>query len=53
MRVEDEMEDSQREYYLREHLRAIQDELGGVDGTMSEAWEYRERIEAADLPEAA
>jgi len=52
-RVEDEIESSQREYYLREHLRAIQDELGGVDGVMGEAWEYRERIEAAELSEAA
>ncbi|MFP4250664.1 MAG: endopeptidase La [Armatimonadota bacterium] len=53
MRVEDEMESSQREYYLREHLRAIQDELGGAEGAMGEAWEYRDRIDAADLPEAA
>ncbi len=52
LRVEDEIEDNQREYYLREHLRAIQDELGGPDGAMGEAWEYRERIEAAELPEA-
>ncbi len=52
-RVEDEIENSQREYYLREHLRAIQDELGGAEGAMGEAWEYRDRIEASDLPEAA
>ena len=51
-RVEEEMESSQREYYLREHLRAIQDELGQSEGVMGDAWEYRERIEAADLPEA-
>ncbi len=49
-RVEEEMDSSQREYYLREHLRAIQDELGQAEGTLGEAWEYRERIEVADLP---
>ncbi len=52
MRVEDEMESSQREYYLREHLRAIQDELGQNEGALGEAWEYRDRIEAAQLPES-
>ncbi|MEA3401912.1 MAG: endopeptidase La [Armatimonadota bacterium] len=52
-RVEDEIDSSQREYYLREHLRAIQDELGQVEGVMGEAWEYRERIEAAELPQRA
>lgn len=50
-RVEREIEGSQREYYLREHLRAIQDELGQVEGTLGDAAEYRELIEAADLPE--
>ncbi len=38
---------SQREYYLREEMRAIQDELG--DGGMSEIDEYRQRIESATL----
>ncbi len=52
-RVEEEMDNSQREYYLREHLRAIQDELGQADGAVGEAWQYRERIDAAQLPEAA
>ncbi len=52
-RVEEEIDNSQREYYLREHLRAIQNELGQADGVVGEAWEYRERIEAAQLPPAA
>ncbi len=52
-RVQDEMEDSQREYYLRERLRAIQDELGQREGIGSDAFEYRARIEAARLPEEA
>jgi ATP-dependent Lon protease len=49
-RVRKQMEKTQKEYYLREQLRAIQKELGereeGSDGL-----EYRERIEEADLPE--
>ncbi len=40
---------SQREYYLREEMRAIQDELG--DGGVSEVDEYRQRIDALSLPE--
>ena len=52
-RVQDEIEDSQREYYLRERLRAIQDELGQHEGVGGDAFEYRERIEAAKLPELA
>ncbi|MBR4422286.1 MAG: LON peptidase substrate-binding domain-containing protein, partial [Erysipelotrichaceae bacterium] len=31
-RVKDSIEDSQRDYYLREKLKAIKDELGGTDG---------------------
>src|SRR5690606_10957785 len=49
-RVRKQMEKTQKEYYLREQLRAIQKELGereeGSDGL-----EYRERIEEAYLPE--
>ncbi|MGD9497025.1 MAG: endopeptidase La [Armatimonadota bacterium] len=52
-RVEQGIDSSQREYYLREHLRAIQDELGQVEGAFGDAWEYREQIEAAGLPPAA
>ncbi len=40
---------SQREYYLREEMRAIQDELG--DGGVSEIDEYRQKIDALTLPE--
>ena len=49
--VESEMEKGQREYFLRQQLKAIQDELGEVDETQAEANELRERIEAANLPE--
>jgi len=52
-RVEEEIDDSQREYWLREHLRAIQDELGQREGPSGDADEYRARIMAADLPDEA
>ena len=51
--VESEMEKGQREYYLREQLKAIQRELGEEDETQAEVNELRERIEAAELPEEA
>ena len=51
--VESEMEKGQREYYLREQLKAIQQELGEGDEQQAEVNELRERVEAADLPEHA
>ncbi len=51
--VESEMQKGQREYYLREQLKAIQRELGEEDETQAEVNELRERIEAAGLPEHA
>ena len=48
-RVRDEMSTSQREFYLREQLRAIQEELGDREGTTQEADEYREKVEAAKM----
>ncbi|MCD6361364.1 MAG: LON peptidase substrate-binding domain-containing protein, partial [Armatimonadetes bacterium] len=52
-RVEEEIDDTQREYWLREHLRAIQDELGQREGVSGDAEDYRRRVEAADMPEEA
>jgi ATP-dependent Lon protease len=49
--VESEMEQGQREYFLRQQLKAIQDELGEGDEQQAEISELRERIEAAELPE--
>ena len=51
--VQSEMEKGQREYFLRQQLKAIQEELGEVDETAAEAEELRERLEAAGLPEHA
>jgi ATP-dependent Lon protease len=50
-RVKQQMDANQREYYLREQMKAIQKELGGDEA--SEAAELRERLEAKELPEHA
>ena len=51
--VQSEIDKGQREYYLREQLKAIQQELGEADEQQAEINELRERIEAASLPEDA
>ncbi|MDW8051189.1 MAG: endopeptidase La [Armatimonadota bacterium] len=50
-RVEKELGDTQREYYLREQLKAIQRELGERDEKFSEVEEYRARIADSGMPE--
>jgi endopeptidase La len=47
--AQQEMTDAQRQYYLRQQLKAIQEELGEKEG--AETQELRDRIEAAKLPE--
>ncbi len=49
----DEMSKEQREYLLRQQLRAIQQELGEKDGEKVELQLLRERFEKANLPEEA
>jgi ATP-dependent Lon protease len=49
--VQSELEKGQREYFLRQQLKAIQEELGESDEQAAEAKELRERIEAAELPD--
>ncbi|MCU1294728.1 MAG: ATP-dependent protease La [Bryobacterales bacterium] len=49
----DEMSKEQREYLLRQQLRAIQQELGEKDGEKAELELLRERFEKANLPEEA
>ncbi len=51
--VEEEVGKSQREYFLREQMRAIQKELGETDDSQREIDELREQIEKASLPEEA
>ncbi len=48
--AQQEMTDAQRQYYLRQQLKAIQDELG--EGEKNELGELRARIAAAKLPDA-
>src|ERR1700733_2100121 len=48
---QDSVQSSQRDYYLREQLKAIQKELGDVDDTQKDIAELREKIEHAGMPE--
>ena len=50
-RVKDQMTKSQREYFLREQLKAIQQELGQFDEVQAEIDEYKEKIRTAGMPE--
>ena len=49
--VQDQVQQSQRDYYLREQMKAIQKELGEQDEGQREVEELREKIEAAGMPE--
>jgi ATP-dependent Lon protease len=51
--VQSEVDKGQREFFLRQQLKAIQDELGEGDEQQAEVNELREKIEAAGLPEEA
>ncbi|MCX8006681.1 MAG: endopeptidase La [Coriobacteriia bacterium] len=51
-RVKESMTKTQREYFLREQLKAIQQELGQYDEMQAEIEEYKQKIEAAGMPEA-
>jgi ATP-dependent Lon protease len=50
--VQSEVGKNQREYFLREQLKAIQKELGEDDDQQKEIEELREKIDAAGMPEA-
>ena len=52
-RVKKQVDKLQREYYLREQLKAIQKELGERDGVTDEIEEYQRKIEEAELPKEA
>ncbi len=47
----EEMDKSQREYYLREQLRAIKTELGDMEEATEDMEEFREKIKAAKMPQ--
>lgn len=50
-RVKNQMEKSQREYYLNEQMKAIQKELGGLDENMpTEREEYETKIKQSGMP---
>ncbi|MGI8964351.1 MAG: endopeptidase La [Thermomicrobiales bacterium] len=51
--VQEELSKSQREYFLREQLKAIQKELGEGSESEAEVDELRTKIEAAGMPEEA
>ncbi|UVI28139.1 endopeptidase La [Paenibacillus spongiae] len=50
-RVKKQMEKTQKEYYLREQMKAIQKELGEKEGRAGEVEELRTQMAEADLPE--
>src|SRR5271154_3396874 len=49
--VQDQVQQSQRDYYLREQLKAIQKELGEVDEGQRDIDELRQKIEDAGMPD--
>ena len=51
--VKDDMDKSQREYYLRQQLAAIKKELGETEDEKVEVDEYRAKVEQKNLPEEA
>ena len=52
-KVNEQMDKNQRDYYLREQMRAISNELDDFDDTREEAEEYKAKIEKTKLPEDA
>jgi len=49
--IQREMEKNQREFYLRQQMRAIQEELGEGDPQVAEANELRKKVDEANMPE--
>ena len=52
-RVKKQMEKAQKEYYLNEKMKAIQQELGRKDEKLNEVEELKQKIEAARMPKEA
>ena len=53
VRVKDQIEKVQREYYLKEKMKAIQDELGAEEELIPEVVEYKNKIKKAKMTEEA
>ncbi len=51
LRVKRQIDKMQREYYLKEQLKAIQKELGEEEGVLSEVEKYKKKIKKIGLPE--
>jgi len=51
--VKEEIDRNQREYFLREQIKALQKELSGSDDEEDEIEAFREKLDAAGLPEEA
>src|SRR5512140_2720564 len=49
--VQDRVQQTQREYYLREQMKAIQKELGEQDETARDVEEFKEKIDQSGMPE--
>jgi len=50
-KVQEQMDENQKEYYLREQIRAISEELGESDDPLEESGEYIKAINQLNLPE--
>ncbi len=50
-KVRESIDQNQKEYFLREQMKVIQEELGDKEGTELEAEEYREKLSKLSLPE--
>lgn len=53
VKVKRKIDKLQKEYYLREQLKVIQEELGDRDGIQAEVEEYKKKIDKAKLPKEA
>ncbi|MBP3388701.1 MAG: endopeptidase La [Clostridia bacterium] len=51
-RVQAQMDENQKEYYLHEQMKAIAEELGEADNPLEEAEAYRRKFRALNLPES-
>lgn len=53
LKAKENIEEAQKEYFLREELRAINEELGDKSGTGEEIQSYREKMKDLNMPEYA